>query len=155
MMSYEFIWCHVILHCITFYDNHIIRHYITSCYITTRQRNTHVRALVHVYVIVRYEYNSYTYRYHTGVCEKNTPPEKRTLGKIGFRSTKSGAGEQFLPLECKAKACAKAVSFSETPVRITEGPGPRSCPCRVSARHGRARGCSAERRAPESRSDVP
>ena len=32
----------------------------------------------------------------TGVCEKNTPPEKKTLGKISL--TKSGDGEQFLLL---------------------------------------------------------
>ena len=29
-----------------------------------------------------------------GVCEKNTPPENKALGKISFQSTKSGAGEQ-------------------------------------------------------------
>ena len=27
-----------------------------------------------------------------GVCEKNIPPKKNTIRKIGFRSTKSGAG---------------------------------------------------------------
>ena len=31
----------------------------------------------------------------TGVCEKNTPPEKNTLGKTGFQSIKSGGGEQL------------------------------------------------------------
>ena len=30
---------------------------------------------------------------HTGVSEKNTPPEKRALGKTILKSTKSGAGE--------------------------------------------------------------
>ena len=42
---------------------------------------------------------------HTGVCEKNTPPEKRTWGKITFKNTESGAGEQFLQPDCSAEAC--------------------------------------------------
>ena len=41
---------------------------------------------------------------HTGVCENNTPPERRTDGKISFQSTKSGAGEQLLLQDCMAKA---------------------------------------------------
>ena len=40
----------------------------------------------------------------TGVCDKNTPPEKKTCGKLSFKHTKSEAGEQFLLLCCKAKA---------------------------------------------------
>ena len=51
----------------------------------------------------------------TGVCEKNTPPEKKTLRKIGSQSGKSGAGEQFLPLDCKAEVHLKGVLF-QTPV---------------------------------------
>ena len=47
----------------------------------------------------------------TGVCEKNTPPGRKTLWKIGFQSTKSDAGMQFLPPACLAKARAKAVFF--------------------------------------------
>ena len=35
-------------------------------------------------------------QYHTGACEKSTPPEKNTLWRIGSQSTESGAGEQFL-----------------------------------------------------------
>ena len=31
----------------------------------------------------------------TGVCEKNTPRRKNTLGKISFQSPNSGAGEQL------------------------------------------------------------
>ena len=46
---------------------------------------------------------------HTGVCEKNTPPEKNTGGEISFESTESGAGEQFPPLDCKVDAHVKGV----------------------------------------------
>ena len=47
---------------------------------------------------------------------KNTPAKKNTLGKIGFQRTKSGAGEQLLPLDCRAEACRNGVFFSQTPV---------------------------------------
>ena len=43
-------------------------------------------------------------RSHTGVCEKNTPPEKTTLGQISMKHTESGAGEQLLLLGRMAKA---------------------------------------------------
>ena len=43
----------------------------------------------------------------TGACEKNTPPEKKTLWNIGSQSTKSGAGEQFWALDRMAKAWVK------------------------------------------------
>ena len=56
--------------------------------------------------------------YGTGVCEKNTPPEKKALGKISVQSTKSGAGEQLFSLGCRAEARAKGV-FLQTPVRDT------------------------------------
>ena len=36
------------------------------------------------------------------VSEKNTPPEKKTLGKPSLKNTKSGTGEEFLLLFCKA-----------------------------------------------------
>ena len=29
-------------------------------------------------------------RINTGVCEKNTPPEKKTRGRMSFQSTRSG-----------------------------------------------------------------
>ena len=41
---------------------------------------------------------------------------RRTLGQIGFQSTKSGPGEQFLLEDCKAKAPAKGVLVSQTPL---------------------------------------
>ena len=37
----------------------------------------------------------------TAVCERIIPTD---CGEISFESTESGAGEQFLPLDCKAKA---------------------------------------------------
>ena len=52
----------------------------------------------------------------TGVCERNTPPEKNTHGNLSFKNTKQGAGEQFLPQNCMAKAFGKGVCFSQTPV---------------------------------------
>ena len=50
---------------------------------------------------------------------KNTPPEKKTLGKISLKNTKSRAGKEFLPLVCRAKARPKGVCFSQTPVLAT------------------------------------
>ena len=50
------------------------------------------------------------------VSVKNTPPEKDSLGKIGLQNAKSGAGEQFLPLDCRAEVHLKGVLFSQTPV---------------------------------------
>ena len=42
---------------------------------------------------------------------KNTSPEKNTRWKISFQSTKPRAGEQFLLLDCRARACAKGAFF--------------------------------------------
>ena len=49
-----------------------------------------------------------------GVCEKDTPPEKSTHWNSSFQNTKSGAGEQFLLLDCRARACAKGLFFFHT-----------------------------------------
>ena len=49
-------------------------------------------------------------RQGAGVCE-NTPPENETLWKISFQSTKSGAGEQFLPLDGIARARIRGCFF--------------------------------------------
>ena len=38
---------------------------------------------------------------------KNTPPENNTHWNVSFQSTISGAGEQFLLWDCRARACAK------------------------------------------------
>ena len=52
--------------------------------------------------------------YNTGVCEKETPPEKKTLGQIGSQSTDSGAGAQFMLLGCGAKAPKQGVFLIDT-----------------------------------------
>ena len=41
---------------------------------------------------------------HTGVCENNTPSEKTTPRDVGSQSTKSGTGEQPLPLDRMTEA---------------------------------------------------
>ena len=51
----------------------------------------------------------------TGVCEKNTPPEKK-CGQKSSQSTKSGAGAQFLPLDCRTKAHVKDVFFTDNSI---------------------------------------
>ena len=51
------------------------------------------------------------------VSVKNNPPEKKTPWKISFRSTKSGAREEFLLLDCRASA--KGVFFSDTDMGLT------------------------------------
>ena len=53
--------------------------------------------------------------YNTGVCEKHTPPEKKTFWSIGLQNTKSGAGDQFLLLGRRTKAPWKrSVRFTDT-----------------------------------------
>ena len=42
---------------------------------------------------------------------KNTPPDKKTGRTISVESTNSGAGLQFPPLDCRAKARTKGVLF--------------------------------------------
>ena len=63
----------------------------------------------------------YIYIYHiycsdTSVCETNTPPEEKTFVLIRLTNIKLGAGEEFLQLDCQAKAGRKGVLFSQTPV---------------------------------------
>ena len=53
---------------------------------------------------------------HAAVCEKNTPPENYDLGKIILQNAKSGAGELFLPPDCRARAHLKGMFASQTPV---------------------------------------
>ena len=55
-------------------------------------------------------------QYNTGVREKNTPPDKKTRENTSFENNESGAGEQLLLLDCRARACAKGVFISQTPV---------------------------------------
>ena len=47
----------------------------------------------------------------TGLCDKNTPPEKKTLGSIRFQSTESRAGLQFPHVDSMAKATTKGRLF--------------------------------------------
>ena len=44
--------------------------------------------------------------------KEDTPPEKKALGKTSFQRTEEGAGEQFLPQDCRAKARVKGVFCS-------------------------------------------
>ena len=55
--------------------------------------------------------------FHTDVCEKNIPRENNTYRKVGFGSTKSGAGLQLSLKNCEAKARTKGVFCLQTPVR--------------------------------------
>ena len=57
--------------------------------------------------------------FHTGVCEQNTPPENDYLGNISLQSAKSGAGEQFLPLDCRAEVHLKEVFLSTDSGRLS------------------------------------
>ena len=50
---------------------------------------------------------------------KNTPLEKNMLRKTSLVSAKSGAGEQFPTLDCRARARLKGVFFSQMPVSQT------------------------------------
>ena len=52
--------------------------------------------------------------YDTGVCGQINPWEKNTHGNMSCQSTKSGAGLQFLLWDCRARACAKGVFFTDT-----------------------------------------
>ena len=47
------------------------------------------------------------------VCEKKTLLQRRTLGQTGFQSTKSGAEEQFLLKDCKARDRVEGVFVHE------------------------------------------
>ena len=48
--------------------------------------------------------------------QKHTPPDKKTGWKFSFENTKSGAGLQLLLLGRMAKARAKGIVCSQTPV---------------------------------------
>ena len=53
---------------------------------------------------------------HSTTGEKHIPLEKKACEKVSLESTESGAGEQFPPLDCKAKARVKGMLLSQTPV---------------------------------------
>ena len=48
------------------------------------------------------------------VSVKKNPPENHTHWNISFQIIKSGAGEQSLPLACRAKARLEGVFFRDT-----------------------------------------
>ena len=84
----------------------------------------HLSISIYIYIYRERERDAYIYIYvyiyiHVSpAVVKNTPPKKKTPGRIhtGFQSTKSGDGEQFLLLDCRAKIRAKADVCSQTQV---------------------------------------
>ena len=63
---------------------------------------------------------------HTGICEKNTPPENNTHWKISFQSSKSSAGEQFVLLDCRERAGIKRSGLHSHRHVFIVGPQSRS-----------------------------
>ena len=63
----------------------------------------------------------------TGVCDKKTP-KKMTLGEISMINTKSGAGEEFLLLDCMVKAHMKGVKVKDSRSR-GQTPALHRCRC--------------------------
>ena len=51
--------------------------------------------------------------YDACVCQTNTPPEKKTPGKISLKNIRSETAEEFLLLDCTAKAHVIGVFFSQ------------------------------------------
>ena len=47
------------------------------------------------------------------VCANDTPPENKTIREMSFQSTKSGAGEQFPPLDSMARARLEGAFLSQ------------------------------------------
>ena len=82
-------------------------------YIYIHTKNICLSIYVYIYI---YIYIASGELLHTGVCEKNIPPDRKTCGKTSLKNTKSGAGEQFLLLDCRAKARQHIYFLSQTPV---------------------------------------
>ena len=56
------------------------------------------------------------------VCDKNTPPDKKTCGNMSFGNSKSGGGEQLLLLlDCIVKVRAKGALSSDAGTNETCG----------------------------------
>ena len=64
------------------------------------------------------------------VSVKKTLPGKNALGKSSFQSTKSGAGEQFLLQDCRAKAAAQGM-FLFTDTGMGRSPAMRTARARA------------------------
>ena len=62
---------------------------------------------------ISWSYVSTRHRLLPVSVKNDTPSEKKRRGKTGFQSTKAGAGEQFLLLDCRATARAEGVVFSQ------------------------------------------
>ena len=60
--------------------------------------------LIYIYIYIHIYREIYIY-----ILQK-----RKTLGHIGLQNTKSGGGEQFLPLDCRAPAGVKGMYFSQT-----------------------------------------
>ena len=65
--------------------------------------------IVHIWVLLNHPTE-------TGVCQTNTPPDRKTGWNISFEITKSRARLQLLLLCCMVKAQVKGVFVSQIPV---------------------------------------
>ena len=66
--------------------------------------------------------------------KKHTPPEKNRHWNISFQSTKSGAGWQFPPLDCRARARLKGMCFfTGTGTKWPRGANPCRSQCNAAA----------------------
>ena len=92
--------------------------YTHRCYI-----NTYMRIYIYIYICLHiyiYIYNWYCY------STTSIGPDTRTGWRISFENTESGAGSRFLLLGRMAKAQAKGVCFSQTPVKVFDLPNLKS-----------------------------
>ena len=77
---------------------------------------------IRVAMIITRDHNMY--RQYITTCVRipvsmNKTPKSKNLGQIGLPNTKSGGGEQFLTLECRAKAGLNAAYCLFTDTLIT------------------------------------
>ena len=128
--------CHVILWSLSLYI--CIYTYVYTCVHKHIYIYTHIHTHTHMF-----SWSTVTYRgiycivvcriasYRIALCHikpyrclvKATPMEKSASGNIGFWSNTSGAGEQFLPLGCRARACVKGLIPSVTGIIRLPGLG--------------------------------
>ena len=88
---------------------------ISNCNREFRDTNICMRTIgIHVYCtcyVSMYTPTCIHMQRITGLCEQNTPPEKKTLGRACVRNIKSGAGEELLLLFSWAEARVKGMFF--------------------------------------------
>ena len=70
----------------------------------------YIYTYIHIITCVSYYYITVL----PSVREESAPPKRNTLWKTGSWSTRSGAGEQLLPQDCRTKALGKGGLFSDT-----------------------------------------